>query len=144
MFCVVSDCVVLHSCVGGGAHIECLPPPPFSQGVSHSSDSTGFYERTGAAREAQTGARARRPPTCASDKKGPGDQDGALAKAAFLSLSYLPGLAGMVTEVHSEHSWNAFQALPFRTFHSRFLTPPLPILQTVTYNRLALCKRPIT
>jgi hypothetical protein len=27
-----------------GAHIECLPPPPFSQGVSHSSDSTGFWE----------------------------------------------------------------------------------------------------
>ena len=28
----------------------------------------------------------------------------------------MPGLAGMVTEVHSEHSCNAFQALPFRTF----------------------------
>jgi hypothetical protein len=34
-----------------------------------------------------------------------------------------------VTEVHSEHSWNAFQALPFRTVQFLLLLSPLPIVR---------------
>ena len=42
-------------------------------------------------------------------------------------------LSGMVTEVHSEHSWNAFQALPFRSFQI-----PYPAVTDLTNGYIVL------